>query len=987
MNGTLNASISSTNAAYTRIKALEKELEALKSAVNVDTKKISTLQSELDSYKTAMASQVTATNVTAGSSLTSNGSTHVKTLTADEKITANQGIDSSGTITVTDQVYNKTSSIDGGSVNTSVVNTTLVTASGTIKGGYLKVDNVATIEDLSVTNSGNIVELTSNDIHAYEDITVDGDLNFPKVDSNINGEYLTVNAKDINASGDLQVKGQTVVDGSLVVKDTIAAKNIIGDLNLNDLKVQSATVTDLITKTAVSSTSAVGFDTTGKLIPIKVSGGGGTSDVAQAVETEKVILDLRNSSNIMNISESENILYASKADEDTYRLMTFDKTNTYAKLYHYSTGNLETLASMTTLLSSIGFPVAALIDDKLYYVSSDQMSIQCFDYTNKTTTTTYTSTDLKIYSFNTMVPYVFDFAGVPFALLYDDDSEEGHAIKRVVKFDGTVIAEDSEYVKQGKYGDNGDIIIPYDLGSVIYFVVVTENKRAYFLDPQSMLFKYTNGEDIVAATDEIVPIVIKQNNKGLFDPPVDGVTAVYWMDPETYNTYVFNEESLKIELVDNIKIRTDKVSLNIELGENVTFYDENNKQLATVPVSNISPFFTGFDTSYSGMYSHYICPKYEAKQNVLINNQQAALDSLNSLSVDNTPIYLDGKQVIDGRAYDYVLSSELELESLLKQLYEEGTQTTSNYKDLNIYLKDSTFLLRNSILGTLRSNKSLYGLHFYGESKNTIIQVTGFDIPDTPVEGEIKYYQLTTTYPMFERSCSFEHISIQILTGQLSTTSDFIECNITTTCSGWTLPFYGYNFDKCSLKATGTLKASPVATTNIVYAAVIANNITNTSLKEVDSTLITLIKAQHVRDCTIDISSLILANQDDSTNHNFYLMMPFSAPSDASFERNSFTDIKSSDGTATVYPLANLYGYGSAEGIKGYLSWIGFKGNIFKNIASSTKKLQFSLGAIDKINISNSASTYSKYLYRTANDFPGEYDLMTNNFITVTDRG
>lgn len=985
MNGTLNASISSTNAAYTRIKALEKELEALKSEVNVDTSKITKVQSELDSYKTAMSSQVTADNVTAASSLTSNGSTHVNTLTADKKITANQGIDSSGAITVTDQ-YSKTSSIDGASVNTSVVNATIMNATGTVKSGYLNVGHVATVEDLTVQNSGNIINLTSNDIHAYEDVTVDGDLSFPKVNSNINGEYLTVNAQNINASGDLQVKGQTVVDGSLVVKDTIAAKNIIGDLDLNDLKVQSATVTDLITKTAVSSTSAVGFDSTGKLVPIKASGGGGgTSDVAQAVETEKTMADLRTSSDVANISSSEYVLYAVKADDDTYRLMTFDDTNVYAKLYHYSTGSLETLSKIATLLNSASFPVAALIDDKLYFVdSADQKSIKCFDYTSKTTTTTYSSTDYKIYAFNTMLPYSIDFAGIPFALLYDDESTEGHAIKRVVKFDGTIVAEDSEYIKKGIYND---ILIPYDLNSVIYFVTVTESKKAYYMDPETMLFTFSDGENVVSISEEnVTPVVVKQNNMGLFDTPVDGVATVYWVSENS--AYVFNEETQKAVLVDCIKIRTDNVSLNINKTESaVTFIDTSGKQLAQLEPS-ILTFFAGFDTSYNGIYGNYICPKYSSKQNVLINSQQAALDSLDSFSVDNTPVYIDGRQFIDGRAYDYVLSSQLELESLLKQLYEEGVQTDSTkYKDLNVYLKDAVYLLRNSILGTLRANKSLYGLHFYGESKNATIQAVGFDIPGTPVEGEIKYYKLTTTYPMFERSCSFENLSIQILTGQLSTTSDFTGCDITATCSGWILPFYGYNFDRCKLVASGTLKAPPEAFTNIVYSATIYNDITCSNLAVSDTTLISLIKAQHVRDCTIDISSLVLANQVDSTTSDFYLMMPFSTPSDASFERNTFTDIKSSSSTVTLYPLPNMYGYGSKSGIAGCYSWHGFKGNIFSGISKSTKVLQLTLGAIDRIKVSNSAGTYSKYLYRAANDIPGEYDLMTNNFIAITDRG
>ena len=53
MQGTLNASLSSNNAAYARIKSLEKKLEALTSEVNVDSSQIETIQQEIAKYKAA----------------------------------------------------------------------------------------------------------------------------------------------------------------------------------------------------------------------------------------------------------------------------------------------------------------------------------------------------------------------------------------------------------------------------------------------------------------------------------------------------------------------------------------------------------------------------------------------------------------------------------------------------------------------------------------------------------------------------------------------------------------------------------------------------------------------------------------------------------------------------------------------------------------------------------------------------------------------
>lgn len=982
MNGTLNASISSNNAAYARIKALEKELEALKSEVNVDTSKINAVQSELDSYKTSMSSQVTATNITASGTLTSNGTTHLDTLSADGKITASGGIDTNS-IEVTTSSGANTTSISGLAIKTSQLTAGRVDASGSVNTKILNIYERGNICNLNVSQNATINHsLDVDETLTTQDATVNGDLSFPKVDSNINGEYLTVNAKDANLSGDLQVKGSTVLDGSLVVKDTIAAKNIVGDLDIDTLKVQSAKITDLITKKAVSSTSAVGYDEKGNLIPIKASGGG-TSDVAQAVESDRVTADLRTYSSIKNIDSEEYILFATKADDDTYRLVTFDETTgkTSAKIYHYSTGTLDTLCTFEAKASSLGSPVVALIDDKLYYVeTSDINSIRCFDYSAETTTTVYTSTDYNIIAFNTSPAYT-NFIGTNFAILGYKTTAY-----RLVKFDGTVIAEDSEYIKKGTYGD---VLIPYDLSSTMYAIIISENSQAYWYDPATNCFMYSDStNDYTISENAVIPIVVSQNSTDIFSSPVDGAAPIYWVG--TKYVFLFDPATHTTTQVDYIKIRTDDVKLNIQMTDDyITFSDENDKQLAQTRRS-IYDFFAGFDTSYIGIYSNYICPEYKAIQNILINSDQVKLDSLSAVSVVDSPVLIDGKQYIDGRAYDYVLSSELDLENLLKSLYEAKVQTNeSKYLDLNIYLKEATYLLRDSILGTLRKNTSLYGLHFYGESKNTIIQPVGFDIPDTPVAGESKYYYLTVTYPMFERSCSFENMSIEILTGQLSTTASFKNCNITTTCNGWVLPFYGYTFEDCVLKATGTLKTSidPSTTTNYIYAAVIYNNITGRNSSYSDSSAITLIKAQHVRRCTINMSELALVNQADSSTNELYLMVPFSTPSDASFEENTFSDVKSSDVSVTLRPTPNMYGYNSyTDYLQGCWSWHGFRGNRFTNINGTSRVLDVNMGAIDKLKIVSSNENYFKYEYRTVSNVPGEYDLMTNNFISVTER-
>ena len=978
MQGTLNASLSSNNAAYARIKSLEKKLEALTSEVNVDSSQIETIQQEIAKYKADMSANVTSGNITATANLTSNGSTHLKTLTADERITAVKGIDAETNIVV-GKDESKTE-ITGNKVQTSEVSAAVISANGKVSAGRLETPE-ASINSLEVTGNTTINgTIATAGKASFNDVEINHDLLFPKVDSNISGEYLNIHAKDAAFSGNLQTEGPAIIGGSLVCKDTLVAKNIMGNLLIKDMNVNSIAVKNLATDKPVLSNHAVGYDNTGKLIPIKATGGG-SSGVAEAVETEAISPDLKSYPVYEAIDPNKYVVCSNKADDDTYRVVMLDRetqpyTTTMA-LYHRSTGEIETLASLTGLVPHAvsGFTNVALDNDKVYYVEiADLKSIKCFNYTDKTTTTVYTSTDLEFYAFNTLVPYVVGY-GISFALFGDARTTEGTNspvnIKRVVRLDnGSVVAEDAEYVKSGTYGG---ILIPTDLnnyGSPSY--IITENNKAYWSinatseDSNSFKFNYTDGatgNTVTSEVGEIYPSYFPQNGRGIFDGVVDGVGSMYLTHTadSAYSIYAVNADG-STTLVQSAKIRSDKVSLNFKYGPDfdLQICDENDTLIMSIP-SNCFLNFTGFDTSYICLYYNFICPPYKKLQNVLINSSTVALERVD-ISIKDSPIAIDGKYYIKGVCYDYVLSAETDIENLLKGLYQNTDLHQDNsamYKDISIYLKDGTYLLRNSVIEPVRHMKTLYGLHFYGASKKgVIIETLGFDIA---TNGTAKF----TLNPLFGKS-SFENLSIQIETGQFSTEADFRNCDIIKTCNGPEFPFYGYSFENCNLTANGTINPGPIGFMKNNGTAVFGGT---------DPGTVAIIRAQFVRDCTIHLGNLNIVNASESAYENdLYIMVPFRIPSDAALERNTFSDVKSyTQHSLGLAALPKTVSNGQASP-RCYWTWDGVRGNRYTGT-----KLDLLDAKVEKFKL-NGTSTY---VLVQQSSIPGVDDLLTNDFATV----
>lgn len=309
MQGTLNASLSSNNAAYARIKSLEKKLEALTSEVNVDSSQIEAIQQEIAKYKADMSANVTSDNITATTNLTSNGSTHLKTLTADERITAVKGIDAETNIIV-GKDESKTE-ITGNKVQTSEVSAAVISANGKVSAGRLETPE-ASINSLEVTGNTTINgTIATAGKASFNDVEINHDLLFPKVDSKLQGEYLEVDAANVVLNNKTKggyalyapgVDGTALFGGSVSVQDTLTAKNLIvvGDVLMSGLKLDAKTeLTNPTFKgikgTSELTTTALVIDNEGKLVSKKISseveGSVASSLVAQIEVRTHTLLD------------------------------------------------------------------------------------------------------------------------------------------------------------------------------------------------------------------------------------------------------------------------------------------------------------------------------------------------------------------------------------------------------------------------------------------------------------------------------------------------------------------------------------------------------------------------------------------------------------------------------------------------------------------------------------------------------------------------
>ena len=103
-------------------------------------------------------------------------------------------------------------------VQTSEVSAAVISANGKVSAGRLETPE-ASINSLEVTGNTTINgTIATAGKASFNDVEINHNLLFPKVDSNISGEYLNIHAKDAAFTGNLQVTGATDIGGDLQVE-------------------------------------------------------------------------------------------------------------------------------------------------------------------------------------------------------------------------------------------------------------------------------------------------------------------------------------------------------------------------------------------------------------------------------------------------------------------------------------------------------------------------------------------------------------------------------------------------------------------------------------------------------------------------------------------------------------------------------------------------------------------------------------------------
>ena len=259
MNGTLNANITSNNAAYAKIKALEKKLDALSSDVNANETEIKQVQTELDNYKAQLASDFNAKNLSVSGTLDVKGTTHIEgSFTADNGATVKNTLD-------TNRIrINSTDGMTTSTISPTLIQTQYVSASQVqaTTGSFSDLKNVSNIDVKKATIKTNNVSTENVTDLTAENVVINSDLKFPKANSKISGEYLDIEANTIEAdnlslkkldvgeinstgsivtSSTLSCSGDTYLEKLIVNKDIEALGDITGEtITAKDLKVSGS---------------------------------------------------------------------------------------------------------------------------------------------------------------------------------------------------------------------------------------------------------------------------------------------------------------------------------------------------------------------------------------------------------------------------------------------------------------------------------------------------------------------------------------------------------------------------------------------------------------------------------------------------------------------------------------------------------------------------------------------------------------------------
>ena len=327
MDGRMNCHLTAENAAFTKIRQLEKRVDETDKELDDVKQQVSANTNAFNEHITQTAERVetkalSATSVTANTANITN---------------AEAGSLNANGITAT--------TIDAETINVDNLENVNV-----LHGKTVDVDKtIATIGQFAETHTTTANNTTTNtttlnvstEANLTGQVNIDGNLTFTKDNgvSKLQGEYLEVDAANVVINNKNKealalyvpgINGQAVFGGSVTVQDTLTAKNlaVVGETLLKGLKLDESTVLTNptfkgITGTNELTTSALVVNSEGKLVSKKISseveGSVASSLVCKKEIVNATLLDewKRNTENIYKIPVSSTAQFVINAIDGT----------------------------------------------------------------------------------------------------------------------------------------------------------------------------------------------------------------------------------------------------------------------------------------------------------------------------------------------------------------------------------------------------------------------------------------------------------------------------------------------------------------------------------------------------------------------------------------------------------------------------------------------------------------------------------------------
>lgn len=352
----MNCHLTAENAAFTKIRQLEKRVDETDKELADVEQQVSANTNAFNEHIAQTAERVETKELSATSA----------TANTANITNAEVGSLNANGITAT--------TIDAGTINVDNLENVNV-----LHGKTVDVDKtIATIGQFAETHTTTANNTTTNtdtlnvstEANLTGQVNIDGNLTFTKDNglSKLQGEYLEVDAANVVINNKNKealalyvpgINGQAVFGGSVTVQDTLTAKNlaVVGDTLLNGLKLDESTVLTNptfkgITGTNELTTSALVIDSEGKLVSKKIS-----SEVEGSVASSLVCKkEIRNSTLLDEWKRNADNSIFKQPLSSTAQLI-FGKTTSDEVLLTNENGNQLSLSELGVNASEASYSV------------------------------------------------------------------------------------------------------------------------------------------------------------------------------------------------------------------------------------------------------------------------------------------------------------------------------------------------------------------------------------------------------------------------------------------------------------------------------------------------------------------------------------------------------------------------------------------------------------------------------------------------------